>query len=255
MAFSEMGTFHLCFILNWNKLINVMELCFTTDLWNKKLLFWCGERTGCLRFLDAPRTQGQRNCFIITCYWILKNDQVSLHTFCYVFVFPAVSSDTRPLAFSNHRALSGTPLPNLSGFPFPYLFALRKFLYLAFHFLFFFLIFSCNNHILNFTLRFSPITVPMLINLSFSRSIPPSCLPCIPCTSLLVCPVEGITMSLEDVLRTKLGCFLPHDFFLTASALGRAVSLCYWSSLWAAWSLGLTQGLVALSKTILPLFL
>ena len=165
------------------------------------------------------------------------------------FFFPC-----RPLAFSNHRALSGTPLPNLSGFPSPYLFALRKFLYLAFHF-FFFLIFSCNNHILNFTLRFSPITAPMLINLSFSRSIPPSSLPCIPCTSLLVCPVEGITMSLEDVLRTKLGCFLPHDFFLTASALGRAVSLCYWSSLWAAWSSGLAQGLVALSKTILPLFL
>lgn len=100
--------------------------------WNKKLLFWYGERTDCPRFLDARRTQGQRNC-----YWILKNDQVSLHPFCYVF-FPAASPDTRPLAFSNHRALSGIPLPNLLGFPSPYLFALRKFLYLAFHFLFFF---------------------------------------------------------------------------------------------------------------------
>lgn len=79
----------------------------------------------------------------------------------------------------------------------------------------------------------------MLINLSFSRSIPPSSLPCIPCTSLLVCPVGGITVSLEDVLRTKLGYFLPRDFFLTASSLGRAVSFCSWSSLWAAWSLGI----------------
>ena len=79
----------------------------------------------------------------------------------------------------------------------------------------------------------------MLVNLSFSRSVPPSSLPCIRCTSLLVCPVGGIAVSLEDVLRTNLGYFLPHDFFLTASSLGRAVSFCYWSSLWAAGSLGM----------------
>lgn len=50
-----------------------------------------------------------------------------------VFFFPGAFPDTRPLAFSNHRAFSGTPLPDLSDFPFPYLFALGKYLYLAFH--------------------------------------------------------------------------------------------------------------------------
>lgn len=35
MAFSEMGTFHLGFTLNWNKLINITEWCLTIDLWNK----------------------------------------------------------------------------------------------------------------------------------------------------------------------------------------------------------------------------
>lgn len=44
MAFSEMGTFHLCFTLNWNKLINVIELCFTTDLSKQKAAFlMCSE--------------------------------------------------------------------------------------------------------------------------------------------------------------------------------------------------------------------
>lgn len=61
---------------------------------NKKLLFLCGKGTDCPRFLYAPRTQEQRICFIITCYWILKNDQVSLHSFCCVFPW----SSPRPQA-------------------------------------------------------------------------------------------------------------------------------------------------------------
>lgn len=35
----------------------------------KKLLFWCGKGTDCPRFLSAPRTQGQRNCFCHNALW------------------------------------------------------------------------------------------------------------------------------------------------------------------------------------------
>ena len=216
MAFSEMGTFHLCFTLNWNTLINVMELCFTTDLLKQKAAFliwwenrlsqisWCSEDSGAKELLLNPKEWSGFIASLLLCF------------------FPRSIPRHQTLGIQKSQSSLWDPSSKSLRFSIPLSFCPKKISIPCLPLLVFFLIFVCNNHILNFTLRFPPVIAPMLINLSFSRSIPPSSLPCIPCTSLLVCPVGGITVSLEDVLRTKLGYFLPRDFFLTASSLGRA---------------------------------
>lgn len=90
--------------INWLMSRNCVSL---QTFRNKKLLFWCIPGAHCPRFLYLPGTQGWRRCFIVTCYWILRNDQVSrLSQGC---AFPGVTPRRAPSAFSEHGALAGTP--------------------------------------------------------------------------------------------------------------------------------------------------
>lgn len=103
---------------------------------NKKLLFWCVKGTDCPRFLYPPRTQGWKECFIITCYWILKNDSVSFLPLCLCF-----SLEHFQTPYPWHLVITEPPLGPLSNafWFFSHIFsslsfALWTFLYLAFHF-------------------------------------------------------------------------------------------------------------------------
>lgn len=107
---------------------------------------------------------------------------IRFHCIPFAVFFPGAVPDPRPLAFSNHRGLSGTPLPNLSDFPSPYLFALWKVLYLAFHFLFFFFLvviiifLLSNDHLASYTCIF-----PLSQHLCWLISVSPGPFPSFPC--------------------------------------------------------------------------
>lgn len=105
---------------------------------------------------------------------------IRFHCIPFAAFFPGAVPDPRPLAFSNHRALSGTSLPNLSDFPSPYLFALWKVLYLAFHFLVFFLVviiifLISNDHLASYTCIF-----PLSQHLCWLISVSPGPFPLFP---------------------------------------------------------------------------
>lgn len=107
MAFSEMGTFHLCFTLNWNKLINVIELCFTTDLSKQKAAFLMCSENRLSQISLSSKDSGVKEVFY---HYMLLNPKelAGFISSPLLEFFPRALPDTIPLAFSKHWALSGT---------------------------------------------------------------------------------------------------------------------------------------------------
>lgn len=130
MAFSETETFHLSFTHNGNKLTNVTASCLATDLLKQRASFLMGQKNSLSQISLGSKGLGQSNCFIITCYGILKNHQLSFLP-CLLVFFPGALPGTGPLVFSNHCALLGVLLHCFftvpSYFLSPYLFSLQKF--------------------------------------------------------------------------------------------------------------------------------
>lgn len=135
MAFSEMGTFHLCFILNWNKLINILELCFTTNLskQNAAFLMCSGNRLSQISL--SSKDSGVKEMFYH--YMLLNLKVLSGFVSSPLLVFsPGAFSDTTPLVLSKHRTSSGSPLPRFLTSSLIYCFlisVLWNFLNLAFY--------------------------------------------------------------------------------------------------------------------------
>lgn len=238
MAFSEMGTFHLCFILNWNKLINILELCFTTNLskQNAAFLMCSGNRLSQISL--SSKDSGVKEMFYH--YMLLNLKVLSGFVSSPLLVFsPGAFPDTTPLVLSKHRTSSGSPLPRFLTSSLIYCFlisVLWNFLNLAFYTLCVLvlpIIFSISNNPLAISTMDISIHFTLCVFVSLRPILHPS-LPCIPCTSRLRSPVGGISGSLEGEQTVKLGNVLLLFCLAASSSLVTVVSFCYCSSLWAA---------------------
>lgn len=120
MAFSEVGTFHLCFTLNWNKLINVIELCFTTDLSKQNAAFLMCSENRLSQISLSSKDSGVKEVFY---HYMLLNPKelAGFISSPLLEFFPRSLPDTIPLAFSKHWAFPGT-LSHVSWLFFPHVF-------------------------------------------------------------------------------------------------------------------------------------